>query len=449
MKCRIRHWHAVVVRTELCPSRCRVVIGHVVLRPKMSHGPHWVYRKENCRWLEEETAAVTQGADGAVVGLDGITEAGGDGGLDGTARSASMATKATLESEDPEAPSNASPVEPLTTSPTTLETTQAYHQALTENHHNSHLTLGECPEEIPKSQGREGLEVLTSELKTTWMALFLKREFKKSSMAVDVQMLKAVNATPSEAMPKLVVIDTDQDMAIDPGGGAPKRDGQTNSDGSQHGEGKGKETLHVGAVEPNHHERRCIQDSILLAQELIHSMEARKSKSLCMKIDFRKAYDRVSWEFLENAMQVLGFDPIWIQKVMTLVRTVSMTVVLNAYHMKSLKTIKGILQDLENCSGLKVINPRITVREAMYGPNQALRDTVNRWRPDIATLTMVDNQADTLVWANQHSCQSIGNIFGRPSGCIRKLKSGDSIYGLNMDYQGQLGRFTLVVMAEP
>ncbi|KAF3785524.1 retrotransposable element ORF2 protein [Nymphaea thermarum] len=420
---------------------------------------------------------------------------------------------------------------------------------------------------------------------------------------------------------------------------------------------------------------RCIQDSILLAQEVVHSMEARKCKSLYMKIDFSKAYDRVSWEFLENAMQELGFDPIWVQKVMTLVRTVSMTVVLNskegnwffpqrglrqgdplspyffliiaemftrslkhvinnkqvklptigkdrsgidslfyaddllmfvAFHMKSLKTIKGIFQDLENCLGLtlnkdkstiigintspielskaarilewqdgqlpfkylgvplqnkrlvdnqcsrvllridqklgswknkllsytgricliralstnnmwatyvrkkylkehglwramsftkssilwkdivkswkhikdkvgwhikdgtrakfwidswtgrplaavidvndpisEAINTRTTVREVMCGPNQVLRDTVNRWRPDIMTLTMMDNQVDTLAWTNHHS-----RDFGRPSGCIRKLKSGDSIYGLDMDYQGLLGQSTSDAMAE-
>ncbi|KAF3780779.1 hypothetical protein EJ110_NYTH38500 [Nymphaea thermarum] len=310
-------------------------------------------------------------------------------------------------------------------SPATLETTQAHHRALAENHRSSHPASRECPEEenshieaqgdSGKNQTKPNIQGTIStppasginaqaDLEMPQKAIFVfAAETKKSrkrrsggtnkriqnnvdgfvskkrveeeqkdegSMAIDVQMLKAVNVTPHEAMPKLVVIDIDEDMAIDPRGGAPKWDGQTNSAGSQHGEGVGKETLPVGPIEPNHHE---------------------------------------------------------------------------TYHMKSLKTIKGILQDLENCSGrplatlidvndpiLEVTNPRITVREVMYGPYQALHTIVNRWSPDIATFTMVDNQVDTLVWANQHS---------RP---INRKQIWEAI---RLHYQGQLGRSTLDVKA--
>ncbi|KAF3789355.1 hypothetical protein EJ110_NYTH18748 [Nymphaea thermarum] len=214
-----------------------------------------------------------------------------------------------LESEDPEAPTNASPVESLTTSPVTPETTQAHQQALVENHRSSHPASEECPKEENShigAQGDSGKNQTKPNIQGTIatppasginaqadpempqktifaFAIETKKSRKmrsggtnkrtqnnvdgfvskkrvqeeqqdEGSMTIDVQMFKAVNATPHEAMPKLVVINTNQDMAIDLGGGAPKRDGQTNSDGSQHGEGVGNETLPVGAVEPNHHE---------------------------------------------------------------------------------------------------------------------------------------------------------------------------------------------------
>ncbi|KAF3787610.1 hypothetical protein EJ110_NYTH13083 [Nymphaea thermarum] len=214
-----------------------------------------------------------------------------------------------LKSEDLKAPSNAAPMGPMTTSPAIFETTHAHHQALAENHRSSHHASGECPEEVNSHIGAQGdggknqtkLNIqgtiatppasqidaqAAPEMPQKAIFAFVV-ENKKSrkrrsggtnkrtqnnvdgfvskkrvqeeqqdegSMTIDVQMLKVVNATAHEAMPKLVVIDTDQDMAIDPGGGAPKRDGHTNSDGSQHGEGMGKETMPMGAVEPNHHE---------------------------------------------------------------------------------------------------------------------------------------------------------------------------------------------------
>ncbi|KAF3785246.1 hypothetical protein EJ110_NYTH28361 [Nymphaea thermarum] len=207
-----------------------------------------------------------------------------------------------LESEDTEAPSIAPLTEPLTTS-------QASNQATMENQRKSHPTSEECPEEVNPhfgAQGDSGLNQHKPNIQGTIatppasginaqadpempqkVIFAFAAETKKSrkrrpkgtnkrtknnmdglvskkraqeeqkdkgSMEVDVQMLKVVNATPNEAMPKPVVIDTDQDMAIDPGGGTSKWDDQASSDGSPHGEGKGKETLHVGTVEPNHHE---------------------------------------------------------------------------------------------------------------------------------------------------------------------------------------------------
>lgn len=39
-----------------------------------------------------------------------------------------------------------------------------------------------------------------------------------------------------------------------------------------------------------------------------------------LKLDFEKAYDHVSWEFLEGVMCWKGFDPLWVSWIIQLVR---------------------------------------------------------------------------------------------------------------------------------
>lgn len=48
---------------------------------------------------------------------------------------------------------------------------------------------------------------------------------------------------------------------------------------------------------------RAITDNILLAFEIIHSMKRKRKKKVgdvALKIDFRKAYDKIEWVFLSK-----------------------------------------------------------------------------------------------------------------------------------------------------
>ncbi|XP_071680036.1 uncharacterized protein [Lolium perenne] len=69
-----------------------------------------------------------------------------------------------------------------------------------------------------------------------------------------------------------------------------------------------------------------ITDNIITAYECLHFIKrnrAKKHRFCALKLDMRKAYDRLEWRYLEAVMLKLGFHRLWVQMVMRLVTTVS------------------------------------------------------------------------------------------------------------------------------
>lgn len=75
---------------------------------------------------------------------------------------------------------------------------------------------------------------------------------------------------------------------------------------------------------------RVISDNVLLASELVKGYNRKYNEPKCMiKVDLQKAYDSVEWEFLENVLSELGFPKLYIDWVMSCVRSVSFSVLIN------------------------------------------------------------------------------------------------------------------------
>ncbi|KAG7583713.1 Reverse transcriptase domain [Arabidopsis suecica] len=92
---------------------------------------------------------------------------------------------------------------------------------------------------------------------------------------------------------------------------------------------------------------RLISDNILIAHELIHALSSSNKCSeefIAIKTDISKAYDRVEWSFLEQAMKSLGFAEDWIKLIMECVRSVKYQVLINGTPYGEIKPTRGLRQ---------------------------------------------------------------------------------------------------------
>jgi hypothetical protein len=54
-----------------------------------------------------------------------------------------------------------------------------------------------------------------------------------------------------------------------------------------------------------------ILESVVAAHEIIHEVHRKKESNIILKLDYEKAYDRVSWSFLEEMLKSRGFGARW------------------------------------------------------------------------------------------------------------------------------------------
>uniref|UniRef100_A0A453BVE3 Reverse transcriptase domain-containing protein n=1 Tax=Aegilops tauschii subsp. strangulata TaxID=200361 RepID=A0A453BVE3_AEGTS len=62
---------------------------------------------------------------------------------------------------------------------------------------------------------------------------------------------------------------------------------------------------------------RFILESVVMAHEVIHEVHISNSSGLILKLDYEKAYDRVSWDFLEEMLLFRGFGVKWVSWVLS------------------------------------------------------------------------------------------------------------------------------------
>jgi hypothetical protein len=89
---------------------------------------------------------------------------------------------------------------------------------------------------------------------------------------------------------------------------------------------------------------RQIQDAIGTTHESLHSIKRKKLKSLVLKLDLRKAYDCIDWDFLRMILLQVGFGLQMTKWIMSCVNSSSYAVLLNGEATDFFRSGRGIRQ---------------------------------------------------------------------------------------------------------
>ncbi|GKV27402.1 hypothetical protein SLEP1_g36575 [Rubroshorea leprosula] len=85
---------------------------------------------------------------------------------------------------------------------------------------------------------------------------------------------------------------------------------------------------------------KTMMDDLIVLDEA----RSKKIKGFCFKVDFEKAYDRVSWAFLDYMLKRMGFNHVWCQWMKECMHSASISVLVNGGTTKQFSPSRGLRQ---------------------------------------------------------------------------------------------------------
>jgi hypothetical protein len=84
-----------------------------------------------------------------------------------------------------------------------------------------------------------------------------------------------------------------------------------------------------------------IQDNFMLVQQTARFFHYQKKARILLKLDITKAFDSISWAFLLEVLQKLGFGQFWRDIISGLLATSSTQILLNGVPRRTIKHRRG------------------------------------------------------------------------------------------------------------
>lgn len=89
-------------------------------------------------------------------------------------------------------------------------------------------------------------------------------------------------------------------------------------------------------------EGRQILDGIILIHEIIHSLKHSKQAGMIFKIDLSKAFDKLSWTYIQKMLTAFGFPPMWVRWILSLISTTLFSILINGIPSQPFSPSRGI-----------------------------------------------------------------------------------------------------------
>ncbi|KAG7579838.1 Ribonuclease H domain [Arabidopsis thaliana x Arabidopsis arenosa] len=102
----------------------------------------------------------------------------------------------------------------------------------------------------------------------------------------------------------------------------------------------------IGPAQASFIPGRLSTDNIVIVQEAVHSMRRKKGRKgwMLLKLDLKKAYDRIRWDFLEDTLKAAGLPEVWVHWILQCVCGPSMNVLWNGEKTEAFKPSRGLRQ---------------------------------------------------------------------------------------------------------
>jgi len=91
-------------------------------------------------------------------------------------------------------------------------------------------------------------------------------------------------------------------------------------------------------------EGRQITDGIILTHELIHSLKLTKKPGMLLKLDLSKAFDSLSWVYIQKILIAFGFAHSWVRWIYSLISSAFFSVLINGTPSATFRPSRGIRQ---------------------------------------------------------------------------------------------------------
>ena len=91
---------------------------------------------------------------------------------------------------------------------------------------------------------------------------------------------------------------------------------------------------------------RYIVDGVVMLHEVVHELHSKKMQGVLFKIDFEKAYDSISWDFVEEVLTRKGFDHKLKHWIMSTIKEGKVCININGENGPYFKTHRGLRQGI-------------------------------------------------------------------------------------------------------